>query len=160
MDRIPMTEKGRAKLQAELHELKDIRRPKVAEDVARFREMGDLRENADYHAAREELGMIDGKISQLEGKLALADIITKDKLPADSVVFGTRVTIQEVGQDKDEKETFDLVGEGEANPEKNRILTTSPLAQALLAKKVGDIAVFKGPRRTVKYKILKIAPQE
>lgn len=158
MDRIPMTEKGRAKLQAELRELREERRPKVAEDVARFREMGDLRENADYHAAREELGMIDGKIAQLEGKLALADIISSDKLPTDSVVFGTRVTIQEVGDD--EQETFDLVGEGEANPEKNKILTTSPLAQALLTKKVGEIAVFKGPRRTVKYKILKIESQE
>ncbi len=158
MDRIPMTEKGRAKLQAELNDLKNVRRPKVAEDVARFREMGDLRENADYHAAREELGMIDGKIAQLEGKIALADIISNDKLPTDTVVFGTRVTIQEVGDD--EKETFDLVGEGEADPQNNRILTTSPLAQALLAKKVGDIAVFNGPRRTVKYKILKIKPQE
>ncbi len=158
MERIPMTEKGRAKLQAELNHLKSVKRPQVAEDVARFREMGDLRENADYHAAREELGMIDGKISQLEGKIALADIITNDKLTADSVVFGTRVTIQEVGDD--EKETFDLVGEGEADPANNKILTTSPLAQALLAKKVGETAIFKGPRRTVKYKILKIALQD
>ena len=102
--------------------------------------------------------MIDAKIAQLEGKIALADIISNDKVPTDSVVFGTRVTIQEVGDD--ERETFDLVGEGEADPAHNKILTTSPLAQALLAKKVGEIAVFQGPRRTVKYKILKIRSQE
>lgn len=158
MERIPMTEKGRAKLQAELDHLRNEKRPQVAEDVARFREMGDLRENADYHAAREELAMIDAKIRQLETKIALAEIITKDKMPTDAVVFGTRVTIQEVGSR--ERETFDLVGEGEADPDKNRILTTSPLAQALLAKKVGETAVFQGPRRTVTYKILKIEPQD
>ena len=152
-----MTLKGREKLQNELTVLNE-KRPLVAADVARFREMGDLRENADYHAAREELGMIDAKIAQIVGKIALADIISNDRIPTDTVVFGTRVTIREEGSS--EKETFDLVGEGEAEPAKNRILTTSPLAQALLTKKVGDIAVFKGPRRTVKFKILKIVPQE
>jgi transcription elongation factor GreA len=153
-----MTEKGLQKLEAELNELKYERRPKVAADVARFREMGDLRENAEYHAAREELAMIDAKTAQLETKLSCAEIIPEGSVETDSVVFGTRVTVREEGSQ--EEETFDLVGEGEGDPAQNKILTTSPLGQSLLTKKAGEIAVFKGPRRTVRYKILRIESQD
>ncbi len=149
-----MTEKGLAKLKTDLESWKD-RRPQVAADVARFREMGDLRENAEYHAAREELAMIDAKVAQLESKIHSADII-RGEASADTVVFGTRVTVQESGARK--SEAFDLVGEGETDAAQNKILTTSPLAQSLLTKKVGDTAEFKGPRKTVKFKILKIEP--
>ncbi|MBI4229478.1 MAG: transcription elongation factor GreA, partial [Planctomycetes bacterium] len=98
MERFPMTEKGLAKLQAELESWRD-RRPQVAADVARFREMGDLRENGDYHAAREELSMIDAKVAQLEGKIGSAEII-RGEADADTVVFGTRVPVQESGARK------------------------------------------------------------
>ena len=148
-----MSAKGREKLQADLKAWED-KRPKVAQDVAEAREMGDLRENAQYHAAREELSMIDAKIRDLADKLARAEVIRDDEIERDIVAIGARVSVRDLG-DKSE-EDFHLVGEGEQDPAQNRILVTSPFAQGLIGHKVGEIVQIQVPRGTLRFRILKI----
>ena len=148
-----MTAKGRARLEAELKGWED-KRPKVAQDVAEAREMGDLRENGQYHAAREELGMIDAKIRDLQDKLARATLITEKDIERDIVAVGAKVSVRDLS-DRSE-EVFHLVGEGEQDYAQNRILVTSPLGQGMVGRKVGETAEIAVPRGTLRYKILKI----
>ena len=148
-----MTEKGRKKLEQELKSWED-KRPKVAQDVAEAREMGDLRENAQYHAAREELSMIDAKVRDLRDKLARAEMIEEKDIEKDVVMLGASVTVQDL-KDKS-RETFQLVGEGEQDYAQNRILVTSPFGQGLVGHKVGETVEIAVPRGTQRYKILKI----
>ena len=156
MERIVTTERGLARLRAEHDALKNERRPAIVADVARFRALGDLRENAEYHAAREELSMLDAKIAQLASKIAGAEVVPALAEGADTAMLGTRVTVQEEGAPS--PEIFELVGSGEEDADRNWILTTSPLGQAFLTRRAGEVAVFQGPRRTIRYRILKVEP--
>lgn len=154
-DRIPMTREGYEKLKAEVAHLNDVKMIEVTKRVAAARDLGDLSENAEYHAAREDQGMLKAQIDLLRAKLAKAMIVDPSKMPKDSVVFGSKVKVMDM--DMDEEETFELVGPGQDNPDKNRILTTSPIGQGLIGKKKGEVAEIKVPRGTIRFKVLEIA---
>jgi len=153
MDTVPMTKEGYDKLSAELVEL-ESRRPKVQLQIKEAREKGDLSENAEYHAAREDLSMLEGRISDMKDKISRAFIVDKSKIGGDTIVFGATVKLESL-PDKDIEE-YTLVGEGENDPLNGLILTTSPMGQALLTKKVGDKVEVPAPRGTLKYKVLEI----
>jgi transcription elongation factor GreA len=150
-DRIPMTREGFEKKKAELDRLQGVEMLELTKRVASARDLGDLSENAEYHAAREDQGILQAKINMLKDQLSRAYIIDTDSLPTDTVAFGSRVQVMDL--DVDEEETFELVGPGQENPDKNRILTSSPIAQGLLGKKKGDVAEIQVPR----FKILEIS---
>ena len=123
--------------------------------IAAARELGDLSENAEYHAAREDQGMLQARIDSLKDKLSRATFIEKGLLPSDTVVFGSRVTVKDV--DLGDEEDFILVGPGDEDYAKNKILTTSPIGQGLLGKKIGDTTEIKVPMGTLTFKVVKIA---
>jgi transcription elongation factor GreA len=127
----------------------------VAKRIATAREMGDLSENAEYHAAREDQGMLQARIDALKDKLARANIVDRANLPSDTVVFGATVRVKDL--DANEEETYILVGPGEEDYDQNKILTTSPIGQGLLGKKINEIAEIKVPRGTMHYQVLKIS---
>ena len=154
-DRIPMTREGYEKLKAELDHLNGVKMIEVTKRVATARDMGDLSENAEYHAAREDQGLLQAQIDLLRTKLGKAFILDPSQLPKDTVVFGTKVKVMDL--DMDEEETFELVGPGQDDPDKNRILTTSPIGQGLLGKKKGEVAEIEVPRGTIRFKVLEIA---
>jgi transcription elongation factor GreA len=154
-DRIPMTREGYDKLRAELERFRTVDMIEVTKRVATAREMGDLSENAEYHAAREDQGLLQAKINELSDRLNRAELIDPANLPKDTVVFGSRVTVKDM--DLDEEETFELVGPGQENPEKGRILTSSPIGQGLLGKKKGDSAEIEVPSGKIRFKVLDIA---
>jgi len=153
-DRVPMTREGYDKLKSELEHLKNVVMPETAKRIAAARDLGDLSENAEYHAAREDLGMHQAKYDSIADKLARANIVDKSTLPSDTVVFGMRVKIKDL--DSGDEEVYTLVGPGEEDYDNNKILTTSPRGQALLGKKVGDLATMKVPRGSLRYEILEI----
>jgi transcription elongation factor GreA len=151
---VPITKEGLEKLKAELAELEG-RRPKMLTAVREAREKGDLRENAEYHAAREDLAMMEGRVLELKAKIGNAEVIDTTKTgDGKTVVFGATVKVL-VMADKEEEE-FTLVGEGEADPFANKILTTSPMGKALLTRKVGDVVEVPIPKGTMKIKVLEI----
>ncbi len=154
-DRIPMTREGYDKLRAELDRLQGAEMIEVTKRVATAREMGDLSENAEYHAAREDQGILQARINELKGRLSRAQIIEKSQAPSDSVIFGSKVRVKDV--DFDEEETFELVGPGEEDYDQNKILITSPIGQGLVGKKVGEIASIPAPKRTIRYEVLEIS---
>jgi len=154
-DRIPMTREGYEKLKADLDRMQNKEMIEVAQRIAAARELGDLSENAEYHAAREDQGMLQARIDSLKDKLSRATFIEKGMLPADTVVFGSRVTVKDV--DLGDEEDFILVGPGDEDYAKNKILTTSPIGQGLLCKKIGDTSEIKVPMGTLTFKIVKIA---
>jgi transcription elongation factor GreA len=154
-DRIPITREGYEKLKAELSHLNDVKMIEVTKRVAAARDLGDLSENAEYHAAREDQGLLQAQIDLLRTKLGKAYIIDPSQLPKDTVVFGSKVKVMDM--DMDEEETFELVGPGQDDPDKNRILTTSPIGQGLLGKKKGEVAEIQVPRGTIRFKVLEIA---
>ena len=154
-DRVPMTREGYDKLKSDLERMQNVEMVEVAKRIASARDMGDLSENAEYHAAREDQGMLQARIDALRDKLARANIVDRSSLPSDTVVFGTRVRIKD--QDNGEEEVYELVGPGDEDYDNNKILTSSPRGQALLGKKVGDIAVIKVPRGSLRYQILDIS---
>jgi len=149
----PMTQEGLDKLKSELAELEE-RRPKILLAIKEAREKGDLSENAEYHAAREELAMTEEKISDLRYKISQAVIVDKSKIGGNAIVFGATVKLLDMAT-KDEEE-YTLVGEGEADPLANRILTTSPMGQALLTHVVGDVVEVPVPKGKLKFKVLEI----
>jgi transcription elongation factor GreA len=153
-DRVPMTREGYDKLKTDLERMQNVEMVEVAKRIATAREMGDLSENAEYHAAREDQGMLQARIDALRDKLARANIVDRSSLPSDTVVFGTRVRIKD--QDNGEEEVYELVGPGDEDYDNNKILTSSPRGQALLGKKVGDTAVIKVPRGSLRYQVLEI----
>jgi len=154
-DRIPMTREGYDRLKADLDRMQNVEMIAVAERIATARELGDLSENAEYHAAREDQGMLQARVDALKDKLSRATFFEKGMQSLDSVTFGARVTVKDV--DLDDDEDFILVGPGDEDYSKNKILTTSPIGQGLLGRKVGDTTEIKVPMGTLKFKVLKIA---
>jgi len=157
-DRIPMTREGFDKKKADLERMKGFEMVEVTKRVATARDMGDLSENAEYHAAREDQGMLQARIRLVEDELARAYIVDPASLPKDTVVFGSRVTVHDL--DMDEDEVFEFVGPGSENADKGRILTTSPIGQGLLGKKKGEIAEIQVPRGVIRFKVVEIAPPQ
>ena len=153
MEKIPLTLQGHETLNEELKLLKSRERPKVIRAIAEAREHGDLSENAEYHAAREKQSFIEGRIKELEGILSLAEVIDPKKLTG-SVKFSATVTI--VDEDTEEESTYQIVGEPEADIEKNKLNVRSPLARALIGKEPGDSIEVKSPGGTKNYEILSI----
>jgi transcription elongation factor GreA len=154
-DRVPMTREGYEKLKADLDRMQNTEMIEVAKRIAAARDLGDLSENAEYHAAREDQGMLQARIDALKDKLARAYMVDQASLPKDTVVFGTRVRIKDL--DSGEFEVYELVGPGDEDYDNNKILTTSPRGQGLLGKKVGEIAEIKVPRGILKYQIVDIS---
>jgi transcription elongation factor GreA len=156
MDRIPITREGYDKKKAELDHLQNVVMIEVTKRVAAARDMGDLSENAEYHAAREDQGLLQARINLLRDELGRAMIIDPGSLPKDTVVFGCRVRVKDL--DLEEEESFDLVGPGQEDYDNNRILTTSPIGQGLIGKKCGEVAEIKVPKGKLRFQILEISP--
>jgi transcription elongation factor GreA len=154
-DRIPMTREGYEKLKTDLDRMQHKEMIEVAQRIAAARDLGDLSENAEYHAAREDQGMLQARIDALKDKLSRALFIEKGVLPPDRVVFGARVTVKDV--DLGDEEDFILVGPGDEDYANNKILTTSPIGQGLLGKKIGETTEIKVPMGTLTFKVMKIA---
>jgi transcription elongation factor GreA len=155
MKKSPMTIIGAQKLRDELHQLKTVARPKVIEAIAEARELGDLKENAEYHAAREEQSFIEGRIVEIESKLSNAEIIDISKIKAgDKVVFGA--TVELINIDTDKEVTYQIVGDDEADIKANMISISSPIARALIGKFVDDIAVVQAPSGKTEYEIIAV----
>lgn len=158
MTKFPITQKGYDKLEQEIKDLKYKERPKIIEDIASAREFGDLSENAEYHAAREKQSFVEGRILDLEDKLARAEKIDVAKLSGDIVKFGARVVL--LDSDTDEEEEYLIVGEYEADITKKRISIVSPIARSLIGKKEGDIVEVKTPGGIKEYDIVSVKFEE
>lgn len=155
MHKIPMTKHGAEKLRQELHHLKSVERPNIIKAIAEARAHGDLKENAEYHAAKEQQGFIEGRIRDLEGKLSHAHVIDVTQLPkSNKVVFGVTVTLVNTGTD--ETVTYQIVGEDEADFKALKISHTSPIARAIIGKSVGDILNVNTPKGGVEYEIISV----
>ncbi|WP_343152465.1 transcription elongation factor GreA [Buchnera aphidicola] len=152
---VPMTVKGVKKLKKELEKLKKIKRPQIIASIANAREHGDLKENAEYHAAREEQGFCEGRIQDIENKLSIAQIIDVTKIKnTGRVIFGSTVTIRNIK--KSETFTYRIVGDDEADFKKNLISINSPVARSLIGKYNNNIVEVTTPLGIVSYKILKV----
>ncbi|UTA47031.1 transcription elongation factor GreA [Simiduia sp. 21SJ11W-1] len=152
MTKYPMTVAGAEKLRAELEHLKKVERPRIVTAIAEAREHGDLKENAEYHAAREQQGFCEGRIQEIEAKLSNAQVIDISTIPeGDKVIFGTTVDI--LNLETDAIQTYKIVGEDEADVKANMISVTSPIARALIGKEVGDVALVRTPAGEVEYEI-------
>jgi len=157
MNQIPMTLRGADRLREELEELKTVKRPRIIASIAEAREHGDLKENAEYHAAREEQGFCEGRIQEIEAKLSNAQIIDVTKMANNAngrVIFGATVTVLNV--DSDEESTYRIVGDDEADFKQNLISINSPMARGLVGKVVDDVAIIKTPGGDVEYEVLNV----
>src|SRR6516165_1438897 len=153
-DRVPMSKEGYEKEKARLDKMKNEDMPRIAEQIAQARGYGDLSENAEFDAAVEAQGMLQAKINDLQDKLGRAFIVDKTTMPADRVVFGSKVRVLDL--DINEEEDFILVGPGDEDYDQNKILLTSPIGQGLVGKKVGDEVEIPIPRGKLKLKIVEI----
>ncbi|UWP94810.1 transcription elongation factor GreA [Aliiroseovarius crassostreae] len=153
MDKIPLTRAGHTALSDELKHLKSVERPAIIEAIASARELGDLKENAEYHSAREKQGFIEGRIKELEGILSLADVIDPANMTG-AVKFSATVTL--IDEDTEEEKTYQIVGEPESNLENGKLNIKSPLARALIGKEEGDSVEVRTPGGERAYEILKI----
>lgn len=152
MQRYPMTVVGEKKLREELERLKSVERPRVIKDIAVAREHGDLKENAEYHAAREEQGFIEARIQDIEGKLSRSQVIDITTIPyTGKVLFGTTVRI--INTETDEEVEYRIVGEDEADIKQNRLSVSSPIARALIGKEEGEVISIRIPSGVVEYEI-------
>ena len=150
--KVPMTVKGAEALRDELNELKSVTRPKITAAIAEAREHGDLKENAEYHAAREQQSFCEGRIKEIEGKLADAEIIDVSKIePSGRVIFGTTVTLYNL--ETEESVTYQIVGEDEADVAAGKISVVSPIARAIMGKHEGDEVVVKAPAGDLEFEI-------
>lgn len=155
MNQYPMTLKGADMLRTELNELKTVRRPQIIEAIAEAREHGDLKENAEYHAAREQQSFCEGRIQDIEGKLSNAQIIDITKMTNNGkVIFGATVTI--LNLDNDDETTYRIVGDDEADIKANLISVNSPIARGLIGKEVDDVVNIQTPAGTVEYEISEV----
>ena len=154
MEKIPMTGAGYAALEAELRHRQAVDRPRIIQQITEARGHGDLAENAEYHAAKEQQSLNEGRIAELEDKISRAEVIDVSKLSGDTVTFGATVTL--VDEDTDEKKVWQLVGETEADAKAGRISITSPLARALIGKKKGTSVEVVAPGGAKAYEIAKV----
>ncbi|ESR26910.1 transcription elongation factor GreA [Lutibaculum baratangense] len=155
MNKIPMTAEGFAAMEAELKRLKQVERPRIIEAIAEARAHGDLSENAEYHAAKEAQGMNEARIAELEDKIGRADVIDTSKLAGDSVVFGATVKI--LDEETEEEKVYRIVGDSEADVKSGKVSISSPVARALIGKKVGDAVEVAAPGGARGYEILEIS---
>ncbi|AEX50437.1 transcription elongation factor GreA [Rahnella aquatilis] len=155
MKPIPMTLRGAERLREELDHLKSVRRPKIISDIATAREHGDLKENAEYHAAREQQGFCEGRIQEIEAKLSNAQVIDVTKMPVTGrVIFGATVTVMNL--DTEEEQKYRIVGDDEADFKQNLISVNSPIARGLIGKEQDDVVVIKTPGGDVEFEVLKV----
>ncbi|MFZ2725629.1 MAG: transcription elongation factor GreA [Methylococcaceae bacterium] len=155
MVKVPLTVKGAEKLRAELDELKHVVRPRIVNAIATAREHGDLKENAEYHAAKEQQSFAEGRINEIESKLSNAQIIDVTKVDANGkVVFGATVEIENL--DSGETVTYQIVGEDEADIKSGRISVGSPIARALIGKEIEDVVTVKAPSGNIEYEIISV----
>lgn len=154
MEKVPMTGEGYQALDDELKRLKSIERPSVIAAIAEARAHGDLSENAEYHAAKERQGWIEGRIAEIEDKMARAQVIDVSKLSGKQVKFGATVNV--VDEDTEEEARYQIVGEHEADVKQGRISVTSPLARGMIGKEVGDVVEINTPGGVKAYEILKV----
>lgn len=154
MDRIPITLEGLQRLEAELKHLKSVERPSIIRQIAEARDHGDISENAEYHAARERQSFVEGRVAELEDKVARAEVIDVSKLSGKIIKFGAKVTLAD--EDSDEETTYQIVGAEEADIDKHRLSITSPLARALIGKQTGDSVEVMTPRGSKAYEIMRV----
>ena len=155
MKKTPITAQGAQNLRDELRNLKSVERVKIIQAISDARELGDLKENAEYHAAREQQSFIEGRILELESKLATAEIIDIKKVKANGkIVFGATVDLMNI--ETEQEITYQIVGDDEADIKVNRISISSPIARALISKEEGDVAVVQAPGGNKEYEILEI----
>jgi transcription elongation factor GreA len=154
MNKVPMTEEGFQALDEEFKRLKADERPAVIQAIAEAREHGDLSENAEYHAAKERQGWIEGRLAELEDKIARAQVIDVSKLNGDTVMFGATVTV--VDEDTDEEAVYKVVGEDESDVKAGKISLSSPIARSMMNKEVGDVIEVNAPGGLKSYEILKV----
>jgi transcription elongation factor GreA len=153
-EKFPMTPSGYASMKAQLHKLKNVDRPANSRAIEIARGHGDLSENADYSAAKEEQGLIEAKIRELEAKIAMAEVIDPTKLSGTRVKFGATVTIEDT--DSGESQTYTIVGEHEADIKKGRISIGAPVARALIGKEVGDTVTVNNPKGKREYEVTNV----
>jgi transcription elongation factor GreA len=155
MNKSPMTERGAEKLRKELEQLKTVARPNIIQAIADARELGDLKENAEYHAAREQQSFVEGRIVELEDKLSNAEIIDVKTLNNDGhVVFGATVILFNV--ETSEEVTYQIVGDDEADVKENRVSISSPIARALIGKEEGDTVIVRAPSGDKEYEVVEV----
>jgi len=155
MNRVPMTIEGEKALHEELHRLKSVERPRVIQAISEARAHGDLKENAEYHAAREEQGFVEGRIQEIEGKLSDAHIIDVTKLEnTGKVIFGATISI--INVETEDARQYKIVGDDEADIKQNKISVNSPIARALIGKLEGDIAVVQAPGGAIEWEVDKV----
>lgn len=157
MEKIPITADGFDRLQTELKQLKSVERPAVIKAIAEAREHGDLSENAEYHAARDRQSFIEGRVAELEDVISRCEVIDPRKLSGETVTFG--VTVEVADEDTDEETAYTIVGPYEADISKGLISTSSPIARALIGKRVGDSVEVAAPRGAKSLEILSITIQ-
>ncbi|WP_297732729.1 transcription elongation factor GreA [uncultured Maricaulis sp.] len=155
MNKIPMTVAGQIALDEELKRLKTIERPAVIAAISEAREHGDLSENAEYHAAKERQGWIEGRVQELEDKLARAQVIDISKMSGDTVKFGATVTV--LDEDTEQESTYQIVGDDEADVKSGKISISSPIARSLINKEVGDVAEVNAPGGLKSYEIMSVS---
>ena len=154
MDKFPVTAKGYAAMETEVKNLKTVERAAVIKAIAEAREHGDLKENAEYHAAKEKQSFIEGRIQELESRIAFAEIIDVSKLSGDQVKFGATVLL--IDEETEEKVTYQIVGETEADLKKGLLSFTAPISRALIGKKKGDSVEVKTPKGGKSYEIVEV----
>lgn len=151
MDELPITLAGKNKLEAELNQLVKVEREELKISISEARELGDLKENAEYHAAKEKQGIVEGRIAQLQGILARSRVVEVSKIKSTKIVFGATVTIIDIV--KELTITYKIVGEDESDSRENKISFTSPLGRALIGKEEGDTVIVKAPKGDVEFEI-------
>ncbi len=154
MQRVPMTAGGYARIEAELRQLKSVKRPEVIRAIADAREHGDIAENAEYHAAKERQAFIEGRMAELEDKVSRADVIDVSKLSGRVIKFGATVKLAD--EDTDAVVTYQIVGEVEADVKKGRLSVTSPLARALIGRSTGDSVEVEAPGGAKSFEIIRV----
>jgi transcription elongation factor GreA len=156
-ERIPITKEGLEKLKADLHQLLSVERPSIQKAIAEAREHGDLKENAEYHAAKEKQSFIEGRIQQINGRFANLEVVNPAEFTSESIAFGATVTIENL--DTEETSQYQIVGPDEANIEVNRISFQSPVARALIGGKVGDVVTLDIPKGKIQVEITEVLYQ-
>ena len=155
MNKVPLTVQGAERLRVELENLKRKERPRIIEAIAEARAHGDLKENAEYHAAKEQQSFVEGRIADLDSKLSSAELIDVTKINAGGkIVFGTTVDL--INEETGEEVTYQIVGDDEADIKESRISISSPIARALIGKEEGDVAVVNAPSGIIEYEILAV----